>query len=454
MSATERPSGRNQREVAYRVFAGEFDDADLEHSPGDGERAPNYVVTPTGARINRLFVVGVLTEVEEVGGDVLRARVVDPTGAFVLYAGQYQPDAMGFLERASIPSFVAVTGKARTFQPDESARIFTSIRPESITEVDAETRDRWTVQAAEHTIDRVARFAAVLDRSERGEELEAVLGESGLDDGLAAGIPLALAHYGTTEAYLAAVRQLAIQAVEVVAGRRDEVESVSIQPDASGTVETDLAADADVLAIGRSGPPEPARAAATGPGSQAETGSTQMESGHEDAGDAAVIDNSSDDTDDLPPSAPSVTADTGPESDMDAPTEEMYEFDDGERAEIEAEFGTEFNTGTEVDDPGEAGIETTGPDAVDDSVSGGDRADEVEIEDDASTTPAADEDLEDVVVAVMRDLDDGEGADREAVISAVVDDLEVAPTAVEDAIQDALMSGTCYEPDDGVLKAI
>jgi RPA family protein len=84
-------SGAGRREVAYRIFAAEFDDADYSYSESDEDRAPNYVITPTGARANRLFVVGVLTEVETVSEDVLRARVVDPTGAFVLYAGQYQP---------------------------------------------------------------------------------------------------------------------------------------------------------------------------------------------------------------------------------------------------------------------------------------------------------------------------------------------------------------------------
>jgi len=39
-------------------------------------------------------------------------------------------------------------------------------------------------------------------------------------------------------------------------------------------------------------------------------------------------------------------------------------------------------------------------------------------------------------------------------VEAVVDDHGVAADAVEDAIQDALMSGKCYEPGDGTLKPI
>jgi len=70
--------GPGTREVAHRVFAAEFDDASLSYSESDEERAPNYVVTPTGARVNRLFTAGVLTEVERVNDETRRGRVVDP----------------------------------------------------------------------------------------------------------------------------------------------------------------------------------------------------------------------------------------------------------------------------------------------------------------------------------------------------------------------------------------
>ncbi|MFC4550960.1 RPA family protein, partial [Halorussus sp. GCM10023401] len=228
--------GAGRREVAWRIFAAEYDDASLDYSESDEERAPNYVVTPTGARVNRLFVVGVLTQIEQVSDDVLRGRIVDPTGAFVVYAGQYQPDEMAFLESANPPAFVAVTGKARTFQPEDSDRVFTSIRPESINRVDAETRDRWVVQTAQHTLDRVSTFADALDSGKRGDELRAALEAGGVDAGLAAGIPLAVDHYGTTKEYLAEVWDLSIDAARVVAGEidADEVGPLDIAPDEGG----------------------------------------------------------------------------------------------------------------------------------------------------------------------------------------------------------------------------
>ncbi|MFC7114485.1 hypothetical protein ACFQH2_05280 [Natronoarchaeum sp. GCM10025703] len=238
MSGSDDEVGR--REVAYRVFAAEFEDATLDYKESDEERAPNYVITPTGARVNRMFVVGVLTEIEQVNENVLRARVVDPTGAFVIYAGQYQPDEMAFLERTDPPAFLAVTGKARTFQPDDSDRVFTSIRPESINQVDADTRDRWIVGTAEQTLDRVATMATAIERPEAGDELESLLVDGGADPAHASGVRLALEHYGTTPEYLAAIRDLAVEATEVVAGERDEVSSLDVAPDeGDGSVTVD-----------------------------------------------------------------------------------------------------------------------------------------------------------------------------------------------------------------------
>ena len=230
-------SGPGRREVAHRLFAAEFEDSEFSYSESDEERAPNYVVTPTGARVNRLFAVGVLTELEQVNEDVLRARVVDPTGAFVVYAGQYQPEALAFLEGATPPLFVAVTGKARTFEPEDGDRVFTSVRPESISEVDAETRDRWVVQAAEQTIARVGRLASARQSGLSGDSLKQALLAAGAAESDADGAALALEYYDTTGDYLQAVRDLALNAARVVADERDEAGSLSRDP-GDGTDDT------------------------------------------------------------------------------------------------------------------------------------------------------------------------------------------------------------------------
>jgi len=148
------------REVARRVFATEFNDAGFTFTESDDERAPVYALLPTGESSNRVFFVGTLTEKEDVGEDAeyWRGRIVDPTGTFFVYAGQYQPEAASKLRDLEPPAYVAVVGKPRTYETDDGT-VRVSVRPESITEVDANnTRDRWVAETAKRTIERAAAF--------------------------------------------------------------------------------------------------------------------------------------------------------------------------------------------------------------------------------------------------------------------------------------------------------
>ena len=153
---SESDSDSVSREVAQRVFAAEFNDASYTFKESDDDRAPVYLLLPTGERANRVFVVGTLTETEDVGEDdeYWRGRIVDPTGTFFVYAGQYQPEAASTLRDLEPPAYVAVVGKPRTYETDEGD-VNVSVRPESITEVDAATRDQWVVETADRTLDRI-----------------------------------------------------------------------------------------------------------------------------------------------------------------------------------------------------------------------------------------------------------------------------------------------------------
>ena len=148
------------REVARRVFAREFNDATHMFKESDDELAPRYSLLPTGRRANRVFVVGTLTETEDVGQDseIWQGRIVDPDGGtFFTYAGQYQPDPAAMLRELEPPEYVAAVGKPDTFETD-SGDINVSMRPESITVVDEAVRNRWVVETAERTLERVEAF--------------------------------------------------------------------------------------------------------------------------------------------------------------------------------------------------------------------------------------------------------------------------------------------------------
>jgi RPA family protein len=183
----------NAREVSWRVFAEEYASSTMEHS-GEGEKPVSYIVTPLGARVNRMLVVGVVTEIEEVGEEGkprYRARVADQTGEFYVSAGEYQPEAAAALSKISPPAFVAIVGKSRAYSPEPGVK-YLSIRPERIAEVDAGMRDNWVLETAKSTLNRIDAMQEALNMSEptAGE-----LMKLGYSESLSEGVVLALDYY-------------------------------------------------------------------------------------------------------------------------------------------------------------------------------------------------------------------------------------------------------------------
>ncbi|MCD6571778.1 MAG: hypothetical protein J7K62_00720 [Thermoplasmata archaeon] len=155
-----------KREIAWKVFADEFNDATLEIK-GSREKEPSYVITPLGAKINRVFIVGVLTDVENISeeGELVRAHISDPTGVFTLYSGRYQPEVTKKLSEIDVPAFVALTGKSRTFEPEKGV-MYVSIRPETVSEVDEKTRNIHILETCKHTLERIEAMREALQLSQ------------------------------------------------------------------------------------------------------------------------------------------------------------------------------------------------------------------------------------------------------------------------------------------------
>lgn len=71
--------------------------------------------------------------------------------------GQYQPEAASALRDTEPPAYVSVVGKPRTYETEDGT-VNVSLRPENITVVDDATRDRWVVETAERTLDRIEAY--------------------------------------------------------------------------------------------------------------------------------------------------------------------------------------------------------------------------------------------------------------------------------------------------------
>jgi len=548
-------AGVQRREVARRVFAAEFDLAEESLRVGDGDRAPTYVVSPGGAWMNRVFTVGVLTEQADVSsGEMIRARIADPTGAVVTYAGQYQPSAAGRLEQANVGSMLALTGKARTYQPDDGDATYTSIRPETVTVVDGATQQQWIVDTALATLQRIDLLAGLSAAGLPTVDVEDIAAADAVDDRVI-GAVAALQRYRPGFGFLEQLRELSIEALQLVSGDRDAVSEVQlsisaeasslgpIPPAARSVIDVDSALEAISTIADHStgsGVSSPADSAGTGavasteqvdappvpadstdisgetPQSATSPASTDLESREQsdestqddsaspaedtspsdgleaadastspppseasdaadasaspppseepDAADASASPPPSEEPDAAeasaspppseepgaaeasaspPPSEEPGAADDpdtahppqgGDQSaheqiDLEAEVDELGEFELGEetRAALEEEFDTGFTTGAELDR-----VDTTAePEAT-----------------------ASDDEPVELVIAAMNTLDDGDGAPTTAVIDQVTAEADLDRSAVEAAIEEALMGGRCYEPAEGRLTAI
>ena len=184
----------NARETAWRVFATELSASSLEIRATE-EKSPSYVVSPLGAKINRVLVAGVLTEKENVGSEdepLWRGRIQDVSGSFFINVGRYQPEASATMADIEVPCFVAAVGRVRTYTADNQ-RVYVSVRPEHIVKIDESTRREWILETAKDTWRRLKNVRTVLGMPDAKEE---DLVKMGMTQAEASGLLFALDNYG------------------------------------------------------------------------------------------------------------------------------------------------------------------------------------------------------------------------------------------------------------------
>jgi len=184
----------NARETAWRVFATELNSTTLEIKATE-EKMPSYIVTPLGAKINRVLIAGVMTEKENIGSEeepMWKARIQDVSGSFYINVGRYQPEASAAIADIECPSFVAAVGRVRTYTTDDQ-RVFVSVRPEHIIPITESVRNEWILETAKSTWNRLTATKRVLSM---GEATEKDLVAAGMSPTEAFGITYALDNYG------------------------------------------------------------------------------------------------------------------------------------------------------------------------------------------------------------------------------------------------------------------
>jgi len=185
-----RSWGGKMREPAWRIFAAEYNSSKY-YIKATEPKTPSYVITPLGAKISRLFIVGVLTEVRLITDEIVKARIADQTGAFYLLAGKFNPDARQLLETVKVPQFVAVVGKVNVYNPKEDL-MYVSVVPERVKVVNEILRDYWVFDTARRLKIRIDAMTEALKMDEPTVDKLVSLGFS---QKLSDGVILALQKY-------------------------------------------------------------------------------------------------------------------------------------------------------------------------------------------------------------------------------------------------------------------
>lgn len=185
------------RETAYRIFSRELN-MSIKTVKGDEEMSPTYVVSPLGAKINRVMISGNLSEVTNAGTEeepMWKGKVQDVSGTFFINVGRFQQEASAAMANLDASCYVSIIGKVKTYNTNDG-RTFVSLRPEHIVRVEEEDYVAWILEAAKSTWKRLLDMKKAL---EIPDVTEKDLTAKGFTQQEASGIITALDTYGSPD---------------------------------------------------------------------------------------------------------------------------------------------------------------------------------------------------------------------------------------------------------------
>ncbi len=216
---SNQPRGR--RQTAVRLFAREFYESSLPDG-GQGEYDPRFVVTKLGAKVNRMYVAGVIERLERRDterGPMFSGAVRDPTGLHLWSVGSFRPELHIEMEElvAKFESgdrfLMACIGKSNHYTTEDGG-FRCRMQMEDYAIIDRDTYASWLVETANHTMRRID----ALGKAQSAESTDAnSLRDAGVPKDLVDGLGLAMNHYGEwdPEGYKVGV----LQALSAAEGR-------------------------------------------------------------------------------------------------------------------------------------------------------------------------------------------------------------------------------------------
>ena len=223
MSSTT-PESSDIRFIPYtRLFALEMQQTDhIQTRPGERQVS---LITPSGAKVSKLYFCGVLTEMTNPGGKNPSIRVADPTGGVTFFIKPQNKDVLKILEQVTPPAFVSILAfiekNIKKFPDEEKEHAPYHCVIERLIEVTRKERDNWIIETADHTMARIETFYQLLvDSSTLSPPKE---GQKGQDFIPWMDTTRSKNHYHTSVKQLRVLAQMAASALEQVKPEPEDI---------------------------------------------------------------------------------------------------------------------------------------------------------------------------------------------------------------------------------------
>jgi len=195
---------RSRRQTAIRLFAREFYESSLPDG-GQGEYDPRFIVTKLGARVNRMYVCGVVERLERRDterGPMFSGAVRDPTGLHLWSVGSFRPELHVEMEEL-VARFeggdrflMACVGKSNHYTTEDGG-FRCRMQMEDYAIIDRDVYASWLIETANQTMRRID----ALGKARNAETTDAnALRDADVPADLIDGLGLALNHYGEWDA--------------------------------------------------------------------------------------------------------------------------------------------------------------------------------------------------------------------------------------------------------------
>lgn len=149
-----------------RVFALEIQQTDIINRKMDHQLE---LITPSGAKVTKLFICGALTEIDINSRGAGFIRVADPTGVLNLVLKIKIQEQLSDIKSITIPAFVSITASVESTLSSQKDKKFQLV-VESIQLSSRKDRDQWIIKTGHITLLRLKRLSEILTTTQGSED--------------------------------------------------------------------------------------------------------------------------------------------------------------------------------------------------------------------------------------------------------------------------------------------